>query len=170
WVREEHPVQPLRDALDIPYIEPTPPGDPQPNPLDEVCKVGFVFRGDTNELELNRVIESIKKWLPAHQTETVAMLVPTHAQGADAIRALDKAGIPFTDALLRLTTSTREAAGALSRILEHLAHPASHKTLATVYRVWFFRVLKEEDNEATQERLSLHLSWLQQCEQSEAFI
>ncbi|MFK7847481.1 MAG: ATP-dependent helicase [Rhodothermales bacterium] len=170
WVREEHPVQPLRDALDIPYIEPTPPGDPQPNPLDEVCKVGFVFRGDTNELELNRVIESIKKWLPAHQTETVAMLVPTHAQGADAIRALDKAGIPFTDALLRLTTSTREAAGALSRILEHLAHPASHKTLATVYRVWFFRVLKEEDNEATQERLALHLSWLQQCEQSEAFI
>ncbi len=170
WVQEDHPVVPLRDALDVPHIEPTPPGDPQPNPPDDACKVAFVFRGDTNEQELGRVIESVKKWLPAHKDQTVAMLVPTHAQGAEAIRMLDKERIPFTDALLRLTTSTREAAGALSRILEHMAHPASHKTLVTVYRVWFFRVLKEEDNEASQERLAEHLSWLQQCKHAEAFI
>ncbi len=170
WVREAHPVAPLRDALDVPYIEPTPPGDPQPNPADELCNVAFVFRGDTNDQELARVLNSVKKWLPEHPDETVALLVPTHAQGAEAIRSLEKAGIPYSDALLRLTTSTREAAGALGRILEHLAHPASHKTLPTVYKVWFFRVLKEEDTEATQERLALHLDILAQCEQSEAYI
>lgn len=170
WTKEDHPIAPLREALDIPFVEPTPPGDPQPNPADEDCRVAFVFKGDTNEHELGRVIESAKKWLPDHQEETIAILVPTHAQGAEAIRALEKANVPYTDALLRLTTSTREAAGALSRILEHLAHPAAHKTLATVYRVWFYRVLKEGDDEAAQERLATHLSLLQECERSEAFI
>ncbi len=170
WVRDAHPVAPLRDALDIPFIEPTPPGDPQPNPADELCNVAFVFRGDTNDEELARVLGSVKKWLPGHPEETLARLVPTHAQGAEAIRALDKAGIPYSDALLRLTTSTREAAGALGRILDHLAHPAAHKTLATVYKVWFFRVLKEEDSEASQERLTLHLDVLATCEESETYI
>ena len=170
WSHEEHPVPALRSALDLPYIEPTPPGDPQPNPSDEACRVGLVFRGDSAEQELSRVMDSVKKWLPEHQDETVALLVPTHAQGAEAIRSLDKAGVPYSDALLRLTTSTREAAGALSRILEHLAHPASHKTLGTVYRVWFYRVLKEEESEASQERLAEHLTWLANCEQAESFV
>ena len=34
WTNEDHPVIPLRDALSVPYIEPAPPGDPQPNPPD----------------------------------------------------------------------------------------------------------------------------------------
>ena len=54
--------------------------------------------------------------------------------------------------------------------MEHLAHPASHKTLATVYRVWFYRVLKEEENEEGQERLARHIAFLQQCEKSENFV
>ena len=34
WSQEAHPVLELRDTLSKPYIHPTPPGDPQPNPLD----------------------------------------------------------------------------------------------------------------------------------------
>ena len=32
WTREAHPVRELREALTLPYILPTQPGDPQPNP------------------------------------------------------------------------------------------------------------------------------------------
>ncbi len=34
WTTDEHPVVELRDALSPPRIEPTPPGDAQPNPPD----------------------------------------------------------------------------------------------------------------------------------------
>ena len=32
WVMNEHPIEEARTALAPPYIEPVPPGDPQPNP------------------------------------------------------------------------------------------------------------------------------------------
>ena len=35
WTNAEHPVNAIRSALAPPYIEPTPPGDPQPNPPDQ---------------------------------------------------------------------------------------------------------------------------------------
>lgn len=170
WVKEEHPLPYMRDALDVPYMEPTPPGDPQPNPPEDECRIAFVDRGDTQEDEQQRVIASIRKWLPENKDQTVAILVPTHAQGADAIQALEKARVPYSDALLRLTTSTKEAAGALSRILQHLAHPASHKTLTAVYRVWFYRVMQAEESEESQARLGRHLAVLKLCTQSETFI
>ena len=111
WGRDEHPVAALRDALDVPYIQPTPPGDPQENPPADACRVALRYHGDLPAGELERVIQSVKKWLPDHQDQTVAILVPTHAQGTAAIKALEQAQVPFTDALLRLTTSTREAGG-----------------------------------------------------------
>lgn len=170
WVREDHPVDALRGCLDPPYIEPTPPGDPQPNPPDAQCRIGFVARDDTPDQELARVMASIKRWLPDHPEETVAVLVPTHAMGAEAIKLLEKESIPFTDALLRLTTSTREAAGALSLVLQHLAHPAAPKTLPAIYKVWFHRVLGEAESEETTEKVQAHLDALKQCEKAEAFI
>jgi DNA helicase-2/ATP-dependent DNA helicase PcrA len=127
-------------------------------------------RGDDPEKELARVMNSIKRWLPKHPEETVAILVPTHTMGAEAIKSLEKEQIPFTDALLRLTTSTREAAGALSRVLQHLAHPASAKTLPVVYRVWYHRMLGEADAEEEQNRLESHLQILNQFVRVEEFI
>ena len=170
WVRDEHPVNSLRDALDVPFIEPTPPGDPQPNPSDDACRIAFDFRGDAPENELARVIKSIKRWLPEHSEETIAILAPTHAQGAAAIKALEKEGIPYSDALLRLTTSTREAAGALSRVLQHLAHPAMAQTLPVIYRVWYHRVHGADDSEESMSRLESHLEWLGRCERAEEFV
>lgn len=170
WVLDEHPVAALRDALDVPFIEPTPPGDPQANPAAEDCRIAFQFHGDLPPNELARVITSIKKWLPSHTDETVAILVPTHAQGTEAIKALEKEQIPFTDALLRLTTSTREAAGALSRILQHLAHPQHAKTLIVAYRVWFHRVLGEGDSEEGLEKEAKHIAYLETFEQTESFV
>ena len=93
----------------------------------------------------------------------------THV-GADLIKALRAARVPCTDALLRLTTSTREAAGALSLILKHLAHPEAQRTLVAVYKVWFTRVLKEAESDEGLELLELHLELLQRCVRSEEFV
>ncbi len=170
WVQDDHPVEALRDALAPPYIEPTPPGDPQPNPPDEECRVALVFRNHDPELEREQVVQSLKKWLPDHKDETVAILVPTHSQGAEVIKVLEHHRVPYTDALLRLTTSTREAAGALSRILQHLAHPAEAKTLPVLYRVWYYRILREEETDESRERLERHLTWLRTCPEVSALI
>ena len=170
WVREEHPVEGQRNALSMPYIEPTPTGDPQPNPPSQECQVLFSFAGDTPEQELDQVLASIQQWLPHNGDSTVVILVPTNSQGAHVIQMLQERGIPFCDALLRLTTSTREAAGALSLILQHLAHPESARTLIVAYRVWFHRVLREADSEDGQSRLESHLQLLKHCTLPEKFI
>ena len=170
WVNEEHPVTPLRGALSVPYIEPTPPGDPQPNPADEECRLALDYRGDDQDAEKQRVVKSLKKWLPEHPDTTVAVLVPTHAHGAELVKIFDKEHIPYSDALLRLTTSTREAAGALSSILQHLAHPSHNKSLPIVYRIWFYRVMKRQDNDENKAQLDQHLAWLSECSDNEALI
>ena len=170
WTREDHPVEAMRSALDLPTIEPTPPGDPQPNPPEDQCQVAFHFSGESPDQELDRIVGSIKKWLPGNGEATVAILVPTNARGADLIKALRAARVPCTDALLRLTTSTREAAGALSLILKHLAHPEAQRTLVAVYKVWFTRVLKEAESDEGLELLELHLALLQRCVRSEEFV
>ena len=170
WVRDDHPVEAMRDGLDLPCIEPTPPRDPQPNPPAEECRVAFQFRAEAPDAELDRVVASAKKWLPDHGDATVVVLVPTNARGAEAIKALRAARVPCSDALLRLTTSTREAAGALCLILRHLAHPEAHRTLVQVYKVWYTRVLKEAESDDGQERLEMHLELLQRCGRSEEFV
>ena len=170
WVQDEHPVTQLRDALAPPFIEPTPPGDPQPNPETEECKIGLIYRADDQESERNRVVKSIKKWLPEHQESTIAVLVPTHAHGAELIKMLDKERIPYSDALLRLTTSTREAAGALSSILQHLAFPDHEKSLSILYRIWFLRVLHKNETDELLASLDEHLIWLKECPRNESFI
>ena len=169
WVREDHPVEGMRDALDRPFIEPAPPGDPQPNPPAARCRVAFQFLQGPNA-ELDRVVASARKWLPENGNATVALLVPTNARGAEAIKALRAARVPCTDALLRLTTTTREAAGALSLILRHLAHPEVQGTLTQVYKVWYTRVLKEAESDEGQKRLEMHLELLRRCVRSEEFV
>ena len=170
WVEEDHPVLELRDALSRPLIEPTPPGDPQPNPPAQECRRALIDLQDDPDEERHRVVKSIKKWLPDNNESTVAVLVPTHSHGAELIKILKKNRVPFSDALLPLTTQTREAAGALSSILNHLTDPTKQVHLIKVYRVWFYRVLKQEKNEANQAILDEHLKWLKECRANESLI
>ena len=170
WVNDNHPVEELQDALSMPYIEPTPPGDPQPNPLPEECRLAIVARRDDPDEERLRIVKSIKNWLPKHKDSTIAVLVPTHSHGAELIKILKKQRIPFSDALLPLTTQTREAAGALSSILNHLTNPADPGPLAKTYQVWFFRVLKQEKNETNQALVEEHLKWIRECPTNESLI
>ncbi|HOT91517.1 MAG TPA: ATP-dependent helicase [Anaerolineae bacterium] len=135
WCNEAHPIQKVRNALDEPYIKPTPPGDPQPNPPDAPEHVHFVTRSLSPQQEIDLVVRSLERWLPEHKDETVAVLVPRNERGFEVTNALKTKNIPCIE-LLRSTRSTREAAGALTHLGIYLAEPASAKKLATVYRVW----------------------------------
>jgi ATP-dependent DNA helicase UvrD/PcrA len=135
WVMNEHPIEEARSALAPPYIEPVPPGDPQPNPENDRSAIHFVTKRLTAEEETKAVVDSLSKWLPNNQDSTVAVLVPRNLRGVDVINALKAKNIEYVE-FLSSTSNTRAAAGALSNLISYLAEPASAPKLAKAYQVW----------------------------------
>ncbi len=88
WVNTEHPTIEARDALTGPNINPTPEGDPQPNPSRNPDGVKLIGRKYTPDQEIEAVVASIAKWLPEHQAATLAVLVPRNQRGVEVIEAL----------------------------------------------------------------------------------
>ena len=166
WTRREHPTTAIRDSLSPPHIEPTPPGDPQPNPPNVPERVRIVGEKLTPAEELRLVADSLATWLPEHQDETVAVLVPRNERGFEMVGELKKLGLEYVE-LLRSTKSTRETAGALGNIVNHLADPSSPVKLATVYRVW--RREDREDQKAKARSESVARA-LRKCKQVEDFL
>ena len=163
WTQNEHPVAEVRDALAPPHIEPTPPGDPQPNPPDAPDGVRIVARKFTPQAELHAVADSLARWLPEHQRETVAVLVPRNNRGFEMESVLEQRGIEY-HSLLRSTPATRAAAGALANLLSYLADPTSPKKLATVYRVWRRDEREEQESKKRLERVARKLSRIRRVE------
>ncbi len=166
WTQTEHPVEAVRDALTPPHIEPTPPGDPQPNPPDDPGQVRIIAQKFSPGEELRAVADSLARWLPEHPDETVAVLVPRNQRGFEVVGELKKRGLEYVE-LLRSTRETRETAGALGNVLKYLADPSSPKKLATVYKVW--RREDRDDDEAKKQ-----LEWvarrLSKCRRVEDFV
>ncbi len=136
WSQAEHPVEAARDALAEPYIEPTPEGDPQPNPLDQPEAIHLIENKYSADAEIQAVADSLERWLPEHPHDTVAVLVPRNTRGFLLNDELRKRGIEPVDNLLRSSSSTRQTAGALGNILAYLSDPGAARKMATVYRVW----------------------------------
>ena len=129
WSQESHPVLELRDTLSKPYIHPTPPGDPQPNPPDTpdnivIHNVDFKV-GD----ETKNVANSARKWLAENPDRTLAILVPRNTRGADVVKFLEELKVPCVE-LLRSSKATRDAAKVLAAILGFYAYPSSKRKLA----------------------------------------
>ncbi|HJX41691.1 MAG TPA: UvrD-helicase domain-containing protein, partial [Anaerolineales bacterium] len=135
WTQQEHPQEQLRDALALPHIEPTPEGDPQPNPAWVPGQVQLEERKFTPAEELQVVADSLARWVPEHRDQTVAVLVPRNERGFDLVTELKKRNVDYVE-LLRSSRSTRETAGALGNLVRYLADPSAPQKLATVYRVW----------------------------------
>lgn len=165
---QRHPVDEIRqrDPLLPPAIEPTPPGDPQPNPPDAEGQVFIGGEGYTPGDEMNMVVKSLGRWLQENPDKTAAILVPRNKRGFEAVNALKKAKIEYVE-LLRSTTTTREAAGALGNILQWLGSPTSPLLLATVYRVWQRDNRDDADAARSIDEIAKLLS---QCHQVEDFI
>ncbi|HKZ43884.1 MAG TPA: ATP-dependent helicase [Anaerolineales bacterium] len=136
WTMNEHPVDTLRDALSAPpFITPSPPDDPQPNPENDPESIHFAEGKLTPADEVKMVIDSIESWLPDHQEETVAVLVPRNDRGSDVADQLKLRGIAYVE-YLKNTTSTRTTAGAVGNIIAYLADPLNSRKLARCYEVW----------------------------------
>src|SRR5574341_2584253 len=135
WTMTGHPVPEARDALSPPYIQPTSKGDPQPNPPDDPSGVKLLSNKYNPDQEIEAVVKSIEKWLPDHKDSTVAVLTSTNDHAARVAEELKKRKIEYRE-LLRSTSPTRAAAGALSHVLGYLAAPDSAAKLAQAYRVW----------------------------------
>ncbi len=137
WTMHEHPRPQVRDALQAPpFIEPTPPGDPQPNPADDPSQVHLILRNFTPEGEIRAVVDSLARWLPDHPDDTVAVLAPRNERADQVVDALKKRGIEVVENLLRSTSSTRASAGVLQHILKYLADPGNSRKLAEAYQAW----------------------------------
>jgi DNA helicase-2/ATP-dependent DNA helicase PcrA len=135
WTQTSHPTEMVQDALAPPYIEPTPPGDPQPNPVDQPEGIFLVDQKYTAREEIMEVADSLERRLPDHRDATVAVLVPRNQRGFEMVNELKRRQIEVVE-LLRSTSPTRLAAGSLGNVINALADPKSPRKLATAYKVW----------------------------------
>ena len=167
WSAEKHPNPAIRERLPLtpPYIEPTPPGDPQPNPPDNPAKVHVFGRDFAPAEEITAVVKSVRDWLRENPDKTAAILSPRNKRGYEIVDALKKADVPYVE-MLQSTTNTREVAGSLYLVLMYLATPLSSALLARVYRV-FRRELK--DDEAMAQQLTAVARLLKDCSAVETF-
>ena len=132
-----HPQGAIRERapLSTPYIQPTPPGDPQPNPADDPTAVNLCGEAYSATKEGLMVTQSCKRWLAANPEGTAAILVPRNTRGAEIVKLLRQAAVPYVENL-NSTSSTRAVVGALARLLAYFADPKNAAKLAEVYRVW----------------------------------
>lgn len=135
WATISHPIPEVRTALSLPFIQPVPPGDPQPNPEANPAGIHLVKRRMTPDEEVNAVADSLQHWLPNHSDSTVAVLVPRNLRGVDMIKELKRRGMEPLE-FLNSTSNTRAAAGSLAILIGYLADPQSASKLSKAYQVW----------------------------------
>lgn len=136
WVTQTHPEPVVRDsAFQAQDIQPTPPGDYQPNPPDDECHVHIRGRPFADEAEQAReVVRWAADYARRNSKRTVAILCPTHYVGLSLVRALSESSpaVPFDD-LLRSTPQTRDVARLLATACRYLGDPTSRPRLAELY-------------------------------------
>jgi DNA helicase II / ATP-dependent DNA helicase PcrA len=137
WAQTKSP-EALHEGLNPPYVLPTQPDDPQPNPPDVPEAIALYRPNLEAARELEVVAGSIAKYLsnPDNQNKTVAVLVPRNKRGDEMVDELRKRKVDVVDSLLRSTAATRASAGALTDILNWLSDPKSSSKLSKSYRVW----------------------------------
>lgn len=133
WTMNTHPVEELRSALGLPFIRPTMPGDPQPNPPDAPQDIFLWDKKFSPEKEIETIVKSLTKWLPENQDKTAAILAPRNERGTKMVAALRSAGIEPVE-LLQSSISTRQTAGKLARVLQMLAQPSLPVRLGDLFK------------------------------------
>jgi DNA helicase II / ATP-dependent DNA helicase PcrA len=154
WTMKEHPQPQAQGALTPPYIQPTPSGDPQPNPPDRPTEIHFRMERYRPQQEIQAIVRSAKRWLEQNPKKTVAILDARNRRGVDVANALRRANVPYVE-LLNSTAATRSTAGALGNVLKYLAQPDDARQLATLFHVW-------KRHEWDLEDLQVIFDWIEQ--------
>lgn len=167
WARENHPVPDLRSALDLPLIQPTPPGDPQPNPPDLPNSIYIKYTKSTADEEIRSVVSSIKRFLEKeeNQQKTIAVLCPIGLHGEKVAQALQNAGIEIVE-MLKSTQTTRTTARVLEKILLYLANPSDPKQFAQAFSTYKNSL---EHNDEEKQLLQSLTSAIRRCRNLEDF-
>ena len=156
WTIREHPIEEVRNALKLPFIEPTPPNDPQPNPPDQPDKIHFIDANITSDKEIGKIIRSIKNWLPENQDKTVAILALNNEFAKKSIAALEEFEIPYCDALLKVSTSSQKTAKILLKALQFIFSPSDIRKLEDFFIDWlsaFYPETAEEKEDKTLRKI-----------------
>ena len=166
WSQSAVAPEPLQEALNTPYILPTEPGDPQPNPVDNPGAVWLYREKFEPGREINAIGQSLEKYLrdPANQEKTIAVLVPRNTRGDEVVDELRRRKIDVVDSLLRSTAATRASAGALTEILQWLSDPKSANKLSKTYRVWRRAGKTPADEKSLTEQCAAHLHSIRNVE------
>jgi len=168
WTASSHPHAVVRaDAFRPQHIRPTPPGDPQPNPLDSDDLVVTLYHKPLSpDKELELVVDSLERWLPDHADQTVAVLVPDNSRGYKLVERLEHKKIPHDDHL-NTTAPTRQAADVIGSVLHYLAAPLNGSLLSNVYKHW---AGEEGDADASILARKALLTALRRCDEIESFL
>jgi DNA helicase-2/ATP-dependent DNA helicase PcrA len=150
--------------LNPPYIDPTPSGDPQPNPPDDPENVKLIGGKFTPDEEIRAVARSLEAWLPDHPDQTVVVLVPRNTRGAEVVTELKKRGLPCVELLLSSQT-TRQTARTLAVVLSSLSDPANPAKLAAAYKS--IHPTEDEEDKKRSQRIS---ALILRCSRVEDFL
>jgi DNA helicase-2/ATP-dependent DNA helicase PcrA len=138
WSQQEHPTLDRNLALTDPRIEPTPPGDPQPNPPAGKPAVYFHAKMLSPDEELDVIATTVKRWVADNPGRTVAILAPDNRRGEVIVSRLQRDGVAIDDDLLRTNTGTRATARILATVTGYIADPQSTALLRRVWEeVWY---------------------------------
>ncbi len=163
WTLQNHPVEALRSALDLPYIAPAPKGDPQPNPTDDPLKIFLVPKKFKVEKEEERIVESIQRWIVENPAKTVAVLSPRNERGIAIAKALRNQGVEVIERL-QSTTTTLRTAGTLETVLAYLSDPKSAPKLAKAFRAWRQADTQDETLKLRRDKLARFIQSIRHLE------
>jgi DNA helicase II / ATP-dependent DNA helicase PcrA len=168
WVEEEHPVESLRDTLVRPLIQPTDPGDPQPNPPDSANNIFIDTRKYESEDEKKKICNNVKNWLENHPDETAAILVASNERGGEISDLLRSMGVQPVE-MLKVSLSTRKAAEFISACFKFFQKPFAQHTLVDVYRLFHrFQNPDEMEHDTAKEKLISRL--ILKCDPLEKYL
>jgi DNA helicase-2/ATP-dependent DNA helicase PcrA len=137
WVQSSHPNFAARDALAEPFIQPTPPGDPQTNPPDKPESLMLFDQAMTSDQELVFLSRQVKLWLENNPDSTVAILCFLNKRASEIINHLKREKIEVSDMLMKVPEPTRLSAGMIVLILKSLYDPLNRGHLARCFEVFY---------------------------------
>jgi DNA helicase-2/ATP-dependent DNA helicase PcrA len=133
WVMDKHPVPEVQSStFRRQDIEPTPPGDAQPNPPDSEAAIRIRVYKHREDEELPEVAKLAVRYTQQRPEHTVAILVPTNNLGYQIAEHLDELDADY-DNLLRGGTREREIAAAMHAVLTVLADPLDTKAITAAH-------------------------------------
>jgi len=129
WSNTSKESEIVSTALNLPYIEPTPVNDPQPNPPDKPDSIFLYKRKLSERKEIELIVKSVHHWLNSNPEKTLAVLAPRNARATKIAEALQATGVETVE-LLHTTQTTRIAAGKISTCVHFLSDPSEKNFLA----------------------------------------